>query len=112
MKLNEYQMHTERTSPKVDGEGEVMALLNFALGLTGEAGEFADHVKKVVFQGHKLDKALLAKELGDQLWYIARSADLLGFTLDNVAEMNIEKLNKRYPNGFNEVDSLKRIDVL
>ena len=111
MKFSDYQTETRRTAPIVNEENEVMMLLNFSLGLTGEAGEFADHVKKSVFQGRKLDRELLVKELGDQLWYIARSAELLGYDLTAVAEMNIEKLNKRYPKGFTVKDSEERRDL-
>lgn len=71
-----------------------------ALGLTGEAGEFADLIKKVAYHGHALDKVKAAKELGDVLWYLALAANRLGFGLDAIGAMNIAKLRERYPEGF------------
>lgn len=109
MSFNEYQKYTERTAPPID---DVLDCLNnYALGLTGESGEFADHVKKVIYQGHDLDAQKQALELGDILWYVARSAHALGYTLNDIAQMNIHKLNKRYPNGFSVTDSVNREDV-
>jgi NTP pyrophosphatase (non-canonical NTP hydrolase) len=109
MNFNEYQQETKRTAPQVPVDEEVNLLVNFALGTAGEGGEIADYIKKVVFHGHPLDKTKLANELGDELWYIARLADLLGFTLEEIAAMNVEKLRKRYPNGFSEEDSRNRV---
>jgi len=82
-----------------------------ALGLNGEAGEIADHVKKVMFHGHPLDEATrdkIAKEIGDILWYCAMGARGLGLGLGEIAEMNVEKLKKRYPEGFSSDRSLNR----
>ena len=80
-----------------------MRLMNGVLGMCGEAGECADIVKKHMMQGHNLDKEHLAKEVGDVLWYIAETATALGFNLDNIMQMNVDKLKARYPQGF-EVD--------
>lgn len=84
-----------------------------ALGLCGEAGEFADLVKKAMFHGpgHELDIEKAKKELGDVLWYIADAAAALGVTLEEVAEANRDKLRARYPNGFVPADSVNRKDV-
>jgi NTP pyrophosphatase (non-canonical NTP hydrolase) len=82
-----------------------------ALGLNGEAGEIADHVKKVMFHGHPLDDATrdkIAKEIGDILWYCAMGARGIGIDLSEVARMNVEKLMKRYPEGFSSERSLVR----
>jgi len=71
------------------------------LGLTGEAGEVAEKVKKIIRDHGGVDKITaekrdeLAKELGDVLWYLANLAYDLGFSLDHIAEMNIEKLTDR-----------------
>jgi NTP pyrophosphatase (non-canonical NTP hydrolase) len=75
-------------------------LLNAALGLTGEAGEFADAVKKALFHHHGLDKDQLVKELGDLLFYIRMAALGLNVSLEHIAEENDRKLRKRYPYGF------------
>jgi NTP pyrophosphatase (non-canonical NTP hydrolase) len=85
-------------------------LLNGLLGLNGEAGEAIDIYKKWKFQGHMLDKEKLIEELGDALWYIALSAKGLGVSLNEVARKNIDKLRKRYPEGFSTEDSIERRD--
>lgn len=84
-----------------------------ALGLNGEAGEIADHVKKVMFHGHPLDDTTrdkIAKEIGDILWYCAMGARGIGIGLGEIARMNVEKLKKRYPEGFSAERSLNRPD--
>lgn len=83
-------------------------LINGVMGLCGESGEAIDLVKKWLAQGHELDKDKLIKEIGDVAWYIAEIATALGVTLEEVLEKNIEKLKKRYPDGFSYADSLNR----
>lgn len=73
------------------------------MGLSGEAGEATDILKKVLFQGHMLDEEHVALELGDICWYLALAADAIGYDLETIMQMNIDKLKARYPNGF-EVD--------
>lgn len=82
-----------------------------ALGLAGEAGEIADAVKKWRFQGHKLNTIDLYEELGDVLWYIALMCSATGTNFERLWEMNIEKISKRYPNGFDENRSINREDL-
>ena len=84
--------------------------MNGALGLAGEAGECADHVKKHLFQGHNLNCAHLAEEIGDVLWYCAELAAGINRSLDEIAEQNIAKLRKRYPNGFDSERSIHRAE--
>jgi len=82
-----------------------------ALGLSGESGEIADHVKKILYHGHPLDDATrdkIAKELGDILWYCALGAKGIGMSLAEIAVMNVAKLEKRYPEGFSTENSLNR----
>lgn len=99
---NEYQLAALRTAS--DGD----LLLNGALGLCGESGEVADIVKKTRFQGHKLDAAHIAEELGDVLWYVAITASAIGYDLDLIMEMNKAKLERRYPEGFDPERSVHR----
>ncbi len=111
MELATYQELSRRTmngSPELTFE---QRLANFALGIAGEGGELADYLKKVVFHGHPLDHARLADELGDVLWYLAALASTTGLSLDAIAEGNVAKLRRRYPEGFSHDDSLRRVDV-
>ena len=106
MTLDDYQQLAARTIRP--GRTAEQALANWALGLTGEAGEVAEHVKKHLFHGGPLDRAAVVKELGDILWYVAAMAGAVGVPLDEVGETNIEKLRRRYPEGFEEARSLNR----
>lgn len=104
MTFNEYQKEAMRIASGMSG----YLLLNGVMGLNGEAGECIDIVKKYMFQGHELDKEHIAKELSDCLWYIAVAAEGIGYKLDDIAEMNVEKLRKRYPDGFSTERSVNR----
>lgn len=106
MTSNEYQQAALRTANKTLTKKE--QLQNGVMGLTGEAGECADLLKKHLFQGHELDMAHFAKELGDVAWYLAVSADALGYDLEEIFQMNVDKLKARYPNGFNADLSVNR----
>lgn len=108
LSLNDYQKAACRTISSTATQHNNLA--NFALGLSGEAGEVGDHVKKYLFHGHEMDREDLLKELGDVLWYVAGLATALNFELEDVANANIKKLQKRYPRGFNEADSVARVD--
>ena len=106
MKINEYQKLAMTTlNPKLDNK-EI--LINGVMGLCGESGEAIDIVKKHLAQGHELDKEHLAKELGDIAWYLAETATAIGYDLEEIFKMNIEKLKKRYPHGFTTSDSINR----
>lgn len=105
MTINEYQRDALRTAGKLPREE---LLINGVMGLNGEAGECIDMVKKHLFQGHELDFPRVAKELGDVAWYLAVSAYAIGYDLETVLQMNIDKLRARYPNGFEAEKSLHR----
>ena len=85
-------------------------LINGVMGLCGESGEAIDIVKKWLAQGHELDKEKLAKELGDICWYLAETATALDLSLEDIMAANIEKLKKRYPEGFNAERSIHRTE--
>ena len=108
MTLNQYQTEAMRTASGMTAASDENLMLNGAMGLNGEAGEVIDILKKYMFQGHDLDKDHVAKECGDCLWYLAILAKGAGYTLDEIAEMNKEKLRKRYPDGFEAGRSLHR----
>ena len=106
MTINEYQELAMTTlNPELDKKD---VLINSVMGLCGESGEAIDIVKKWLAQGHELDKEHLAKELGDIAWYLAECAFALEIPLEDILAANIEKLKKRYPEGFEARRSLKR----
>ena len=86
-------------------------LLNGAVGLSGETGEVADLIKKYIYHGHDLDREALALELGDVMWYIVELSSAIGYDLNTIAEKNLQKLSKRYPEGFSKEASINRSDV-
>lgn len=105
---NKYQELAMRTSrPEATQEQD---LINGCLGLSGETGEVCDIVKKCMFQGHELERERIADELGDVLWYIALTAKGIGYSLNSIMEYNINKLKKRYPDGFEEERSINRAE--
>ena len=104
---NEYQRLALRTASSNQPYDHI---LNGVMGLNGEAGECIDIVKKHLFQGHELDINKLVDELGDVLWYAAVTAAGIGATLEDVMQHNIDKLRKRYPDGFNAERSIHRED--
>ena len=106
MNINEYQIAALRTANHVLTQME--QLQNGLMGLNGEAGECIDLIKKHLFQGHKLNEEHVAKELGDIAWYLAVSADAIGYDLETIFQMNIDKLKARYPEGFDADLSVHR----
>lgn len=108
MTINEYQQLAQRTAST---KGHSSKIENGILGLCGETGEIADVYKKYLYQGHEFDREHMAEELGDVCWYVAELATGLGATLEEVMGRNIEKLRKRYPDGFDSERSVHREDA-
>ena len=106
MDANEYQKRAMTTLNPALGKKDV--LINSVMGLCGESGEAIDIVKKWLAQGHTLDKEHLAKELGDIAWYLAEAATALDLSLGDILQANLDKLEKRYPDGFDTRRSLSR----
>jgi NTP pyrophosphatase (non-canonical NTP hydrolase) len=107
MTINEYQQLAMVTlNPELSKKD---VLINGVMGLCGESGEAIDIVKKWLAQGHELDKEKLAKELGDIAWYLAETAYALDIPLEDIFQANIEKLKKRYPEGFDTERSVNRV---
>ena len=106
MTINEYQKLAMTTLNPTLSQKDV--LINGVMGLCGESGEAIDIVKKWLAQGHELDKEKLARELGDICWYVAETATALDLSLEDIMAANIEKLRKRYPEGFDENRSRNR----
>lgn len=107
MNLNEYQELAKRTCSITDDDEKM--LFHGALGLASEAGEVTGILQKT-YQGHTFDKTHMMKELGDCLWMIAEVCTAIGCTMDEVGQMNIDKLKARYPEGFTAERSLYRTE--
>ena len=108
MQVNEYQELAMTTlNPELSKKD---VLINSVMGLCGESGEAIDIVKKWLAQGHELDREKLAKELGDIAWYLAETAWALEIPLEDILKANIEKLEKRYPQGFSAERSVRRTE--
>jgi len=97
MTFSDYQRAALRTSREHPARER---LLVQALGLNGEAGEVAELIKKWAWHGKDLAPDVMAKELGDCLWYLSDLASACCLKLDDIARMNVEKLQQRYPDGF------------
>ena len=109
MTVNEYQTLAMKTlNPELSKKD---ILINGVMGLCGESGEAIDIVKKWLAQGHELDRKHLAKELGDIAWYLAETATALDLSLAEIFEGNIEKLRKRFPEGFDTNRSISRTNA-
>ena len=81
-------------------------LLTASVGMCAEAGEFTEVVKKIVFQGKPVNEDNLfhlKRELGDIMWYVMQACMGLGTDLNEIIEMNVEKLASRYPDGAFDV---------
>ena len=98
MNLNEYQELASRTAGSHFSHDQ--ALCNWAMGLCGEAGEYTELIKKELFHGKTVSVDDKIKELGDVLWYLAMCAHENHLSLDQIAQANIDKLAKRYPDKF------------
>lgn len=107
MEVNDYQKAALRTTN--NKLGPINLLEDGLMGLNGESGECIDILKKYLFQGHELDCNHMAKELGDVAWYLAVSAHAIGYDLETIFNMNINKLKERYPDGFDSEKSLHRM---
>ncbi|MFV0400126.1 MAG: nuclear transport factor 2 family protein [Oscillospiraceae bacterium] len=107
MDFNEYQELALRTSSEASQKNRI---LDGVMGLCGEAGECIDLVKKHLFLGQELNSGKLLDEASDCLWYLATIAAGLGVPLEEIAVHNVDKLKRRYPEGFSTEGSLERRD--
>lgn len=103
--LDEYQKLAARTINKgLSDESKENHALH---GMVGEIGELHSLYQKI-YQGHTIDAKHLKKELGDLLWFIAEYCTAMGWNMGDVAQLNIDKLRARYPEGFEADRSLHR----
>ena len=90
------------TELDIEQDADVPRLLTAALGLTAESGEFTEVVKKIILQGKPYNEENIfhmKRELGDIMWYVAQACMALDTDFDEIIEMNVDKLKKRYPGG-------------
>ena len=108
------QLLKRMTELEVEDDCDLSHLLTAALGLTAEAGEFTEVVKKIILQGKPYNEENvfhMKRELGDICWYIAQACMALYTTFDEIIEMNVDKLKARYPGGeFDVHHSENRVD--
>lgn len=105
MRFSEYQELARRTqNANLD---EVAKEMHALYGMASEVGEIHSIYQKM-FQGHDGSRIKAVEELGDLLWFIAEYADSLEISLGEVAQRNIDKLRKRYPDGFDAEHSVHR----
>ena len=100
------QLLARMTALETTDDADIPHLLTAALGLTAESGEFTEVVKKIILQGKPYNEENvfhLKRELGDICWYIAQACMALDTTFDEIIEMNVEKLQARYPGGSFDV---------
>jgi len=98
MELKEYQELCKRTASDFDNLD--LEISNWGLGISGEAGDIASCIKKVVFHKNDSVKEGIKENLGDMMWYAAMICNFFNWDFGDVLNENIEKLKKRYPNGF------------
>lgn len=106
MTFDEYLADVKRTIPATMTKQDM--LINAALGLSAEGGEFANALKKHLYQGHDFDEEDAFEEGGDTLFYVALLCLALGKTFSEMVKHNVAKRLDRYPNGFDPLRSIHR----
>jgi NTP pyrophosphatase (non-canonical NTP hydrolase) len=108
MDTKDYEAAAMRTAK--DMGSTKMNLIHAALGMSSDAGEFTDAVKKHAIYGKPMDLENLVEEIGDVLWFCALACNSLGVTMEQVMHENIVKLAKRYPDRYSDVYASMRLD--
>lgn len=104
-KLTDFQLNALETW---GDDGPLPPELCCGLGISGEAGEVADLIKKEYYHSHPRNREKMLEELGDTLFYLSVTAWYYGYSLEEVARANNAKLSARYPNGFESERSINR----
>lgn len=102
-----YQENAMRTAKRMNDDADLM---HAALGLAGEAGEFADCAKRYLVYAKPLDRVNAIEEVGDILWFCALACNTLGVNMADVAAKNIDKLRERYPEKYTDQLAADRLD--
>lgn len=103
MNLKEYQEACKKTAKKFDNPD--LEISSWGLGISGEAGDVASCIKKVIFHKNEEVKKGIRENIGDTMWYIATICNFYGWDLLEILKENIDKLQKRYPKGFRLKDA-------
>lgn len=115
MTPNEYQLESMRTMPEIypmfsNLNEQQIQIMHASLGISSEAGELSDAVKKHMIYSRPIDSENIKEECGDLLWYIALMLQYNGYTMEQAMQHNINKLRIRYPEKFTEEHAAKRLD--
>ncbi len=105
MNTQEYQRLAGCTCATTE-QAETMKLA--LIGMQGELGEISEPIKKYLYSGHALDMPHLEQEIGDLLWYLANLCTSVNIDMESAMQKNIEKLARRYPDGFSCEKSINR----
>lgn len=108
MTNSDFHVHVHRLFVKPAGVEN--KLLHAGIGIAGEAGEILDTLKKSWVYNQPLDAENLLEEAGDTLFYLVALLNLLNFTIDDAMKYNVDKLAKRYPNGYTDEHARARLD--
>ena len=100
----------ENLSAEDERHLDIGGIFNSCLGLSGQVGEFNDMIKKWIFHEKQLDIDHAKKEAGDICWYLAMLCESFGWSLDEIMQMNVDKLKARYPDGFDIERANHRMD--
>ena len=106
MDIREYQEKAKRTINRELQDYDLLGDLVF--GVNGEIGEVTELFKKHIYHGHSLEIKKLAEELGDVMWYLTNIATLYSLPMSYILDLNIKKLEERYPEGFSKEKSINR----
>lgn len=106
MEIREFQRVSTRTLNKELSKEQQVS--NMIFGANGELGEVTDILKKHLYQGHRIDKQHLAEEIGDTLFYIVNLCTIYNLDVEDILQANVDKLKKRFPNGFESNRSINR----
>ena len=102
MDLKEYQKLCKKTAKEFNDKNN--EIVNWGLGIVGEAGDVAGCIKKTVFHSND-QKDGIKENLGDTMWYIAMICNCFGWDLEEILKENVKKLKNRYPQGFTRKDA-------
>lgn len=107
MNTKDYELFVDNLTPNSDDRER---LYGFGLGLAGECGEVLELLKRQLTYGVDISSEDVKKELGDVLWYLTAISLEYNTSLDEVMKLNVQKLSKRYPNGFDPLNKKRQLN--